>query len=202
MHQLRPPLRKASQRPFIAAIAALISFVIIVLTTRPVTFAQATVAARQDAVTYTGAYDLWQDDGGNCGFSASPYTAGAISHAKRLVDAGADSLVVFPPLPTFSSKPLPAGIVVYFLVSNLFRVGQQALITRTMYRDQDGPLATTGRVSDKSSKSDGPVEKPKGFLAQLKEAGLIRGSVDGPRVCYCVEPAAVELLRALVADLR
>lgn len=39
-------------------------------------------------------------------------------------------------------------------------------------------------------------------LKQLKEAGLIRGSVDGPRVCYCVEPAAVELLRALVADLR
>ncbi|MCB0970380.1 MAG: membrane protein insertase YidC [Acidimicrobiales bacterium] len=72
----------------------------------------------------------------------------------------------------FISFTLPAGIVVYFLVSNLFRVGQQALITRTMYRDQDGPLATTGRVSDKSSKSDGPVEKPKGFLAQLKEAGL------------------------------
>ena len=89
MHRLRPPLRKASQRPFIAAIAALISFVIIVLTTRPVTFAQATVTARQDAVTYTGAYDLWQDDGGNCGFSASPYTAGAIEITVDYATGGA-----------------------------------------------------------------------------------------------------------------
>ncbi|HWJ97487.1 MAG TPA: YidC/Oxa1 family membrane protein insertase [Acidimicrobiales bacterium] len=73
----------------------------------------------------------------------------------------------------FISFTLPAGIVVYFLVSNLFRVGQQALITRTMYRDDSGPLATTGRVSDKSSnKSSADAEKPKGFFAQMKEIGL------------------------------
>jgi 4-hydroxy-tetrahydrodipicolinate synthase len=42
----------------------------------------------------------------------APYTAGAVAHAKRLVDAGADALVVFPPLPTFLSKPLSADIVV------------------------------------------------------------------------------------------
>lgn len=73
----------------------------------------------------------------------------------------------------FISFTLPAGIVVYFLVSNLFRVGQQALITRTMYRDDNGPVATTGRVSDKSSANDSAsVEKPKGFFAQMKEMGL------------------------------
>jgi len=38
-------------------------------------------------------------------------------------------------------------------------------------------------------------------LKQLKEAGLIRGEVDGPRVCYCVEPSAVALLKSLVASL-
>lgn len=38
-------------------------------------------------------------------------------------------------------------------------------------------------------------------LKQLKEAGLIRGEVDGPRVCYCVEPGAVALLKNLVAAL-
>ncbi|MEQ8459379.1 MAG: metalloregulator ArsR/SmtB family transcription factor [Sandaracinaceae bacterium] len=38
-------------------------------------------------------------------------------------------------------------------------------------------------------------------LKQLKEAGLIRGEVDGPRVCYCVEPGAVALLKALVEAL-
>ena len=38
-------------------------------------------------------------------------------------------------------------------------------------------------------------------LKQLKEAGLIRGEVSGPRVCYCVEPGAVALLKALVERL-
>ncbi len=35
-------------------------------------------------------------------------------------------------------------------------------------------------------------------LKQLKRAGLIRGEVDGPRVCYCVEPAAIERFKSLV----
>ena len=38
-------------------------------------------------------------------------------------------------------------------------------------------------------------------LKVLKEAGLIRGEVDGPRVCYCIEPRAVRRLRALVAGI-
>jgi DNA-binding transcriptional ArsR family regulator len=38
-------------------------------------------------------------------------------------------------------------------------------------------------------------------LKQLKDAGLIRGEVDGPRICYCVEPGAIALLRALIAGL-
>lgn len=38
-------------------------------------------------------------------------------------------------------------------------------------------------------------------LKQLKAAGLIRGDVDGPRVCYCVEPETVILLKSLVAAL-
>ena len=38
-------------------------------------------------------------------------------------------------------------------------------------------------------------------LSQLKEAGPIRGQVAGPRVCYCVEPAAVLLLKALITAL-
>lgn len=38
-------------------------------------------------------------------------------------------------------------------------------------------------------------------LKLLKEAGLVRGEVDGPRVCYCVEPGAVGLLKSLVEAL-
>jgi DNA-binding HxlR family transcriptional regulator len=38
-------------------------------------------------------------------------------------------------------------------------------------------------------------------LEQLKEAGLIRGELDPPRVCYCVDPGAVRQPQELVADL-
>lgn len=38
-------------------------------------------------------------------------------------------------------------------------------------------------------------------LKQLREAGLIRGEVDGPRVCYCIDEGAVALLKTLVGQL-
>lgn len=38
-------------------------------------------------------------------------------------------------------------------------------------------------------------------LKVLKEAGLVRGDVDGPRVCYCIEPRALRRLRVLVSAL-
>jgi len=38
-------------------------------------------------------------------------------------------------------------------------------------------------------------------LKVLKEAGLVRGDIDGPRVCYCVEPRVLRRLRALVGSL-
>jgi ArsR family transcriptional regulator len=38
-------------------------------------------------------------------------------------------------------------------------------------------------------------------LKVLKEAGLVRGDIDGPRVCYCVEPRALRRLKALVGSL-
>ena len=38
-------------------------------------------------------------------------------------------------------------------------------------------------------------------LKVLKEVGLIRGDVDGPRICYCIEPRALRRLKALVGGL-
>lgn len=38
-------------------------------------------------------------------------------------------------------------------------------------------------------------------LKVLKEAGLIQGEVDGPKVCYCVNPAGLAKLKELVAGL-
>lgn len=38
-------------------------------------------------------------------------------------------------------------------------------------------------------------------LKILKESGLIQGEVDGPKVCYCINPKQLERLKALVAGL-
>lgn len=38
-------------------------------------------------------------------------------------------------------------------------------------------------------------------LKTLKEVGLIRGDVDGPRVCYCLEPRTLRRLKALIGGL-
>ncbi|MDD5739301.1 MAG: metalloregulator ArsR/SmtB family transcription factor [Candidatus Peribacteraceae bacterium] len=38
-------------------------------------------------------------------------------------------------------------------------------------------------------------------LKVLKDAGLICGDVDGPRVCYCIEPSALKRLKTLITAL-
>ena len=38
-------------------------------------------------------------------------------------------------------------------------------------------------------------------LKILKEAGLIQGEVDGPKVCYCVNPASLARLKTMIAAL-
>src|SRR5438552_5715628 len=34
-------------------------------------------------------------------------------------------------------------------------------------------------------------------LKVLKQAGLVRGEIDGPRVCYCIDPAAIDRITKL-----
>lgn len=38
-------------------------------------------------------------------------------------------------------------------------------------------------------------------LKIMKDAGLIQGEVDGPRVCYCLSPRVLRRLKALVGSL-
>jgi ArsR family transcriptional regulator len=38
-------------------------------------------------------------------------------------------------------------------------------------------------------------------LKVLKEAGLVKGEVDGPRVCYCVDEKAVRRLQEMIEGL-
>lgn len=38
-------------------------------------------------------------------------------------------------------------------------------------------------------------------LKILKDAGVVQGEVDGPKVCYCVNPVGLKRLKELVAGL-
>lgn len=38
-------------------------------------------------------------------------------------------------------------------------------------------------------------------LKELREAGLIRGTIDGPRTCYCLDARAVAEARAALAGI-
>ncbi len=38
-------------------------------------------------------------------------------------------------------------------------------------------------------------------LKILKESGLVQGEVDGPKVCYCINPEKLAALKSLVALL-
>jgi DNA-binding transcriptional ArsR family regulator len=38
-------------------------------------------------------------------------------------------------------------------------------------------------------------------LKELKDAGLVRGEIDGPRVCYCLDPTGWDKARALLTGL-
>ncbi|MFO0879768.1 MAG: metalloregulator ArsR/SmtB family transcription factor [Gemmataceae bacterium] len=38
-------------------------------------------------------------------------------------------------------------------------------------------------------------------LKILKESGLVQGEIDGPKVCYCVNPVGMARLKELIAAL-
>lgn len=38
-------------------------------------------------------------------------------------------------------------------------------------------------------------------LKVLKEVNIIRGEIDGPRVCYCLNPRTLRRLRSLISSL-
>jgi len=67
---------------------------------------------------------------------------------------------------TFISIVYQGGLVIYLLVSNVFRVGQQALISRTIYNTPEAKklLETQAREADARAKSGTPQ---KGFFKQL-----------------------------------
>jgi len=65
-------------------------------------------------------------------------------------------------LPVFAFT-MPGALVVYFVISNLFRIGQQAYITRSLYSGDDSPGAQLAkqRAADKNDQDNGKQAKGK-----------------------------------------
>jgi ArsR family transcriptional regulator len=61
--------------------------------------------------------------------------------------------------------------------------------------------ATEGCVSEIVDKIPLAQSTVSQHLKVLKDAGLVRGTVDGPRMCYCIDPDGLRRLRVLVAGL-
>lgn len=55
-----------------------------------------------------------------------------------------------------------------------------------------------GEIVDSMSLAQSTVSQ---HLKTLKDSGLIQGEVDGPKVCYCVNPDVLAELKQLVASL-
>lgn len=84
-------------------------------------------------------------------------------------------------LPVFSFT-LPAAIVVYFLVSNLYRIGQQYYITRSMYHGEDSLGAQVRKVREDGSadgKSSGAKTGAKSGTKAGKTASKNGASKNG-----------------------
>lgn len=66
----------------------------------------------------------------------------------------------------------------------------------TVLLDKESCVA--GELSDELPLAASTVSQ---HLKQLKASGLIKGEVDGPRRCYCVDRTALERLKTLIARL-
>lgn len=55
-----------------------------------------------------------------------------------------------------------------------------------------------GEIVDQLPLSQSTVSQ---HLKVLKEANIVQGSIDGPRVCYCLNPRTLKRLRALISSL-
>ncbi len=68
------------------------------------------------------------------------------------------------------SFTLPAALVVYFVVSNLYRIGQQAYITRSLYRREDSPGAILARQREQTKKDESDQASSKKAITPKKGA--------------------------------
>ena len=118
----------------------------------------------------------------------------AVSEAKSESKKRAPCCPPAQPTPPLPSDEAEADALLARLAKALAHPARVAII-RLLVRHQG---CIVGDLVDELPLAQSTVSQ---HLGQLKGAGLIRGEVDGPRICYCVEPGAIALLKALVESL-
>lgn len=98
------------------------------------------------------------------------------------------------PMPSAPTDELEANARLAELAKAIAHPARVAII-RLLVR-QKGCIV--GSIVDELPLAQSTVSQ---HLKQLKRAGLIRGEVDGPRICYCIEPGVLALFKTLVEAL-
>jgi YidC/Oxa1 family membrane protein insertase len=90
-------------------------------------------------------------------------------------------LRIMPAFFAFISLSLPAALVVYFFVSNVYRVGQQALITHAIHKPMvaQGLITTTAKEVTPAEPEPKPPAEPRGLFARLRGIPAGDGSSTG-----------------------
>jgi len=83
-------------------------------------------------------------------------------------------------LPIFSFT-LPAAIVIYFFVSNLYRIGQQWYITHSMYKGDDSLGAQVQQARDSDAKNKGKTSSKGGNAGNKAKNSNKKSSSSGAR---------------------
>ena len=76
-------------------------------------------------------------------------------------------------------------------------VAHPARIAIVKFLSQSGECQC-GAIVDRLPLAQATVSQ---HLKVLKEAGLIRGTIDPPRVCYCIDRDALRRLKSLMEEL-
>jgi ArsR family transcriptional regulator len=102
------------------------------------------------------------------------------------------------PPPAVTAPPPLSGTAYEDALAELAKaVGHPARV-RILRLLADKPSCICGTIVDAVGLAQSTVSQ---HLAILKDAGLIRGEIDGPRTCYCLDAAAMRRLKTMIAAL-
>ncbi|MEL6183050.1 MAG: metalloregulator ArsR/SmtB family transcription factor [Myxococcota bacterium] len=108
-----------------------------------------------------------------------------------------DSTQVCPP-DRATSEDLPRGPAAAEMIAQLSRALAHPARVTILQALIEKESCIAGELAGELPLAPSTVSQ---HLKVLKEAGLIKGEVDGPRRCYCVDNTMLQTLKRLVADL-